>query len=230
MRNYVAAGGFISQSDSGRHFLPRASWNSDISLERWGYDRYQDQSSHPYSAITALVNIYSEARATSIPKATIAQPAAAGLTHVASLEFGGYAPLFTHRMTWRFMDYQRAFFVAPLIKGGIDFFPGHGVEDSLATGARLGVLRLAHSTRFNAPELQSYLDIVYGNSNNLLVDPQTNTTQRPHQVDFTGMLKVPETPFYLGFNTSAGPGAKQTGIFVGARVEFGRLLHPGIAR
>jgi hypothetical protein len=71
---------------------------------------------------------------------------------------------------------------------------------------------------------------VYGNSTNLVVDQLTERTQRLHQVDFTGMLKIPETPFYLGLNTAVGPGPKQTGIFVGARFEVGRLLHPASAQ
>lgn len=223
MRNYLAVGGYFGSSAGEMHFLPRVSISSDFSLARWGYDRYQDQSSHPYNPLTALVNVYEELRFTSIPKATVNQEGGSGITDVLSLEVGGYAPLFTHQMTWRYVDYERAFFVAPLVRGGIDYFPGHGSEDALAAGARLGVLRLAPSSRFNAPELQSYLDIVYGNSTNLFVDA-LERTHRLHQVGFNGMLKIPETPFYIGFNTTAGPGAKQTGIFLGARFEMSRLL------
>jgi hypothetical protein len=227
VHNYVAVGGFLSQIDGGWKLRPRASWNTDLNVARWGYRRYQDQSSQTYPWLTALINLYAEARTAFIPKATTAQPDGAGMTRMASLEFGGYAPLFTHGSTWRFWDYQRAAFMAPLIKGGVDYFSGLGAESSVAGGVRLGILRLARSTRFNAPDLQSYVDVVYGNNTSPVTDPQTNSMVRPRQVNVTGMLKIPETTFYLGFNSTAGPGVKQNGVFAGARVEFNSLFLHG---
>jgi hypothetical protein len=225
VHNYLAAGAYGSNVGGEPHAVPRASWTTDISLGRWGYEGYQDGAGRGHSMFTALANVYAEAGATSVPKATVTHPTGSGLASVGSLELGAYAPLFTRRTTWWFRNDQRAFFVSPLIKGGIDFLPGGDTNRVLAAGARVGVLRLAHSATFAAPDLQSYIDVVYGNNSNVIFNPQTNSVTQLHQVDCTGMLKIPETPFYLGFKATAGPGPKQTGVFAGVRIEFERLIH-----
>jgi hypothetical protein len=232
---YISGGIFWSRVAGEQHYLPHAAFDKDINLGRWGYDRYQERSDRPYPALTTLVNIFAEWRFTTIAKGTTT-PTGSGITNVQSLEFGGYAPLFVHRTTWTFLGQQRAAFIAPLIKGGVDFFPSFGAQSTFASGARLGVLKLLGTSSFIAPELQSYVDVVYGNSTNVLVNPhlngpvatatfiQANSLARLQQLDVTGMLKVPETPFYVGFNVTAGPGAKQTAIFTGLRVNLRRLI------
>jgi tetratricopeptide (TPR) repeat protein len=235
---YISGGIFWSRVSGEQHLLPRAAFDKDFNLGRWGYDRYHERAGRPYPAVTTLVNVFAEWRVTTIAKGTTGQTGGNGIANVQSLEFGGYAPLFTRRTTWRFLGDQRAFFVAPLIKGGVDFFPAVGAQSAFASGARLGVLRLLGATGFVPPELQSYVDVVYGNSRNVVLSPQlappvgppngptpqTSPVTRLQQLDVTGMVKVPETPFYVGFNATAGPGAKQTAIFAGLRVNLRRLI------
>src|SRR5262249_40203038 len=51
---YISGGIFWSRVAGQQHLLPRAAFDKDFNLGRWGYDRYHERADRPYPAVTAL--------------------------------------------------------------------------------------------------------------------------------------------------------------------------------
>ena len=74
-------------------------------------------------------------------------------------------------------------------------------------GTRLGFHRMSYSTDV-APELLSYFDVITGRFDNFDSPPTTSDASaamayhRPWRIAIEGILKIPMTPFVLGFSAN----------------------------
>jgi hypothetical protein len=158
----------------------------------------------------------------------------------ARLTVGAYFP-FTIT-SWTYNKTPNALFIAPLAKVGFDTPAGDLAQvQSTSTnsqtgattnttastvtavnqtsfynffgyGARIGHYGLTNS-RNEAPELISYLDVIFGPFSNLesLIIPETGLTTgqaakrtRLYRLALEGILKVPSTPMIIGFSANVG--------------------------
>lgn len=148
-----------------------------------------------------------------------------------------------------------ALFIAPLAKGGILTTTGQqtaeakqfGKDDVFnfySFGFMVGHLRL-HGTRTAtghfipntnvAPELISWLAITRGRWENFEVETPTGMKdamgndilwrQRPYRWEALGRLKIPETPFIVGFDGNFGKGPDDVRFLFGTRFDIGKILH-----
>jgi len=147
-----------------------------------------------------------------------------------------------------------ALFVAPLAKGGILTTTGQqtaeakqfGQDDIFnfySFGGMIGHFRLHgrggsqhfHPNRDVAPELISWLSITYGRWENFEVETPTGMKdatghdilwrQRPWRWEALGRLKIPETPFIIGFDGNFGKGPDDLRFIFGTRFDMGKILH-----
>ena len=137
--------------------------------------------------------------------------------------------------SWAYNNTHNALFLAPLAKVGFDTPAGDltqaqpsstaaGTTGSTVTavnptsfynfhgyGGRIGHYSLT-SSRNQAPELVSYLDVIFGPFSNLetLVTPKTAPPtatpfrKRMYRLALEGILKVPSTPLIVGFSANVG--------------------------
>jgi hypothetical protein len=110
-------------------------------------------------------------------------------------------------------------------------------------GAMLGHYRL--HTRINdngdyennpniAPELISWLTLTAGRWENFEIEVPTgdkdamgndiNVRQRPWRIEALGRLKIPETPFIVGFDGNFGKGRDDLRFLFGARFDVGKIM------
>ncbi len=135
--------------------------------------------------------------------------------------------------SWVYNKTPNAFFIAPLAKIGFDTPAGDLTQIQTSTtnstttnsvtavnpasfynfhgyGGRLGHYALT-SSRNEAPELISYLDVIFGPYSNLesLMTPEAGSANPPfrkrlYRLAFEGVLKVPSTPIIIGFSANVG--------------------------
>jgi hypothetical protein len=151
----------------------------------------------------------------------------------ARLEVGAYAPwILTH---WYYDKQPNALFFGPLLRAGFDTLTGSTAQtvssagsplnvnferfyNHYGAGLRIGHYGLTHSDN-KAPEILSYLDVVFGPYTNLqsyvclpnkgvvlpgsgcasgLLDSRTDL----YRMDLEGILKIPRTVMFVGFNAN----------------------------
>ena len=148
----------------------------------------------------------------------------------AVIQGGIFFPIEANSWKWSYHGDTNTFFVAPIIKGGFETVtnttqtttssPGNstttstlnaqGLYRNLSYGLRFGQYKLSNSWNI-APLLLSHLDFTVGKwssfdqcpSSGCGTDSQGNLTGliRPWLLGVEGDLKVPSTPFFVGFNT-----------------------------
>jgi hypothetical protein len=147
-----------------------------------------------------------------------------------------------------------ALFIAPLAKGGILTTTGQQTAEAkqfgkddvfnfFSYGIMIGHFRL-HGTHTGsefipnpdiAPELISWLAITRGRWENFEVETPTGMKdaagndilwrQRPYRWEALGRLKIPETPFIIGFDGNFGKGPDDVRFLFGTRFDIGKILH-----
>jgi hypothetical protein len=150
---------------------------------------------------------------------------------------------------------RNALFIAPLAKGGIVTVTGDretaeakqfGADDVFnfySFGAMLGHFRLhtretADGWDINpdvAPELISWLTISAGRWENFEIEVPSGqknamgedilVRRRPWRIEALGRLKIPETPFLIGFDGNFGKGPDDVRFLFGTRFDIGKILH-----
>jgi hypothetical protein len=192
------------------------------------------------------ISTFFQTRLTSIPVQTGTTGSSTGSTSssassggdlssqkTARLELGGYAPwILTH---WYYNKQPNALFFGPLVRAGFDTLTGSTSQtvssagspvnvnfdrfyNHYGAGLRIGHYGLTHSDN-KAPEILSYLDVVFGPYTNLqsyvclpnkgvalpgsgcgsgLLDSRTDL----YRLDLEGILKIPRTVMFVGFNAN----------------------------
>jgi len=183
----------------------------------------------------------------------------------ASFEAGVYAPFEIGR-AWQNESGSYSLFLAPSAKADFATLPDDqpttsqlpvtgNFFKSYSYGARLGVFQ-HYASSSAAPRLVSYVDIGVGRFGNfeayrdLTLDspaasslaPQEFLLVRPWRYSFDGLLKLPNSPFVLGFEANLGMGAWPAGrdangvlhpfaqpiddlrFLLGAQFDFSKLL------
>lgn len=177
----------------------------------------------------------------------------------AVVQGGLYLPMYANAWKWWYGGNQNEIFIAPIIKGGYQTLtdgtqsissPTPGVTTTTATLQNQNLfpfyaygIRLGHFTDYSswniAPELNSYLDLTIGRWNNFVQCQGgtcgVNTKQffQPTTLDFEGHLKVPKTPFELGFSTFSPINGKNLlgdlRFYFGMRLDMGCIMSKVIA-
>jgi len=159
---------------------------------------------------------------------------------------------------WFWQNAPNALFIAPIAKVGFitptgtTTTAGGGAQTLVnpsqfynfyGFGARVGHFKLSANSNA-APESLSYIDIVTGRFSNLdtlapILDKDGNRTSttypvRRWRIGIEGVLKIPASPFVLGFNANIGQklltpptvqGAKDDlRFFIGAKFDIGKLV------
>jgi hypothetical protein len=134
------------------------------------------------------------------------------LTSPKAAELQGGATIPIILTTWDFSRDKYGFSLGPIAKVG--FLTPVGSQDSTQAatpqsfytnfgfGARLGFHKLTNTPDI-APELESYIDVMCGRYSNFDFNPDpAQRYSRPWRFAFEGLLKVPTTPFFLGFSAN----------------------------
>lgn len=130
----------------------------------------------------------------------------------AALNAGASIPIVVS--TWKYLHQPYALTLGPLAKIGLDTPLSSGLVSGVAAnshqfytnfgfGGRISLYRMSYSTAV-APESIMYMDVVAGRYSNFDVSPTDPTLRyaRPYRFGFEGILKVPSTPFFLGFSAN----------------------------
>jgi hypothetical protein len=150
--------------------------------------------------------------------------------------------------TWKYQHQPYAMAVGPIAKIGLDTPLSSGLVSGVPAsnqefytnfgfGSRISLYKMSYSPSV-APENVMYFDVVSGRFSNFDVPPIDPTMRyaRPYRFGFEGLLKVPGTPFFLGFGANIhqnfGLGdsktvdnAKDTLQFLfGAKFDAGKLF------
>lgn len=204
----------------------------------------------PQAKSMFLLNTYFDARLTDIPisnsqtssnsssgssSTSTAGTASTGQFQGGYFEGGLYFPVVPKFAQWRFHGQTNGVFVAPMAKLGFQA----GDVSVAATdpekfdvfrfysfGARIGHFKLYDQPQSEAPQLLSYLDITGGVWDNFRIYPSgTNEVyRRPWRLDATARFKIPLTPLYVGGEVNVGPGPDDMRIFVGTRIDIGKVI------
>jgi hypothetical protein len=138
---------------------------------------------------------------------------------VARAAFGFYAPIVTTR--WTFDGKSHALFAAPIALAGFETPTTTRADrfySTSAAGFRLGHSRIPTSPS-SAPELISWLDVVYGK--------YTALDSHGGRLSIDGTLKAPGTPLTVGFSANLGRSGRARDdlrLFLGTRFDLGALL------
>lgn len=204
VRAYFTAGVVFSQEDARlSKETPFVAFNLD---KNW------------HSGTVVHLNSFFETRLTSIPVngQEASFPSSQKAAHVGG---GFYSPLLTTR--WDFAGQSHALFVAPLAVAGFDTPTSARVDrfyNRVGAGVRLGHFRVPSETG-KAPELLSWLDVVYGRFTSL--DPHCK------RLSIDGTLKAPGTPLVVGFSANIGRSGgvrDDLRLFLGTRFDLGALM------
>jgi hypothetical protein len=146
--------------------------------------------------------------------------------------------------TWNYGHQPYAFTFGPLAKVGFDTpltssltgtsvaAVSHEFYTNYGFGTRLALEKMSYSTNV-APDTIAYFDVVSGRFSNFDVP---NVLNRPWRFGFEGIMKVPNTPFILGFSANVhqnfGLGHSTTvdnakddlRFLFGAKFDAGKLL------
>jgi len=188
-----------------------------------------------------LFTSFFDARLTSVP-VTASAGADAVSTFVTSaksaeLQGGAYLPILVSHWNWQ--NVPNALFIAPIAKVGFITPTGPVMQpvnpsqfyNFYGFGARMGHFKMS-ANRDSAPESLSYIDVVVGRFSNLeTLDP---SRARRWRIEVEGVMKVPASPFVLGFdanigqNLSAAPAVQgvkdDLRFFVGAKFDIGKVV------
>ena len=204
---------------------------------KWRCDRNADAPNYDPSWYVQL-NTYFEARlqnAQSLAINNVSSTTLKDSDKVANFEFGIYAPFSSVKTSWKFDGQRQALFIAPLFKGGIETVPvttpvaGQVSLDSrdafkfLSGGVRLGHYRAFPNSHSVAPVLISWVDFTWGRWDRMLrgIYPPYSV---PMRFEATGRLKIPYSPFTIGFTANTGPGHDEFSLFGGTRFDLSRIL------
>jgi hypothetical protein len=177
----------------------------------------------------------------------------------AVVQGGLYLPMYLNAWKWWYDGNRNELFIAPIIKGGYQTLtqgtqsvssPTPGVTTTTATLSGQNLfpfyaygIRLGHFTNYSswniAPELNSYLDLTIGRWDNFTQCQggtcAVNTKQlfQPTTLDFEGHLKIPKTPFELGFSTFSPINGKSLigdlRFYFGLRLDVGCIMNKILA-
>ena len=204
VRAYFSAGVVFSRDNASfSKQTPYAGFNLD---KNWRSGR------------VLLINTFFETQLTSIPVGT-GVTGFAGSEKAARAAAGLYAPLLTTR--WTFNGQDHALFVAPLAVAGFETPTAAGADrfySSSGGGVRVGHFHMPAQAGA-APELVSWLDIVYGRFGSL--DPHRR------RLEVEGTLRAPGTPLVVGFSANlgaAGSARDDLRLFLGTRFDLGSLI------
>jgi hypothetical protein len=201
------------------------------------------------------VNTYLDARLTSVATQQQAtsgtSTSAQSLTQsqkAAAFKTGLYIP-FVLGNTWRSGSNRYSLFLAPLANAGFVTLTDDQPATSAATpitdrffkcysyGTRLGVFQ-HFSSSSAAPQIVSYIDMTVGRYGDFeafrTIAPLEFLSVRPWRYSFEGMLKLPHSPFVLGFDANIGTGVGIPHLFtpplddlrfiIGTQFDFSKFL------
>lgn len=171
-----------------------------------------------FSGGKLLVNTFFDTRLTSIPVA--GDNSSFAKSEKAAQAGGGvYLPYLTTQ--WTYGGQKHALFVAPLAEAGFQT-PTASRVDHFYTASGFGV-RLGHfrmpSDEGAAPELVSWLDVVYGKF--------TSFADSQRRLSVEGTLRAPGTPIVVGFSANIGRNGSvrdDLRLFIGTRFDLGALV------
>jgi hypothetical protein len=225
------------------------------------------------------INTFFEARLSSIPVSTVADPATddddggggnggnggndtddtndttdpldtfISSRKAALVQVGVYAPI--NVTAWKHERLTNTLFIAPIAKGGIQTITSNqtsaeatilgddDVFNFFSLGVRFGHYKYPRPRGFEteadlAPELISWLDITTGRWENFELQIPTGqndqsgnpikTRQRRWRYQAEGRLRIPETPFLVGFDGNFGDGPDDVRFGFGIRFDVGRII------
>lgn len=96
----------------------------------------------------------------------------------------------------------------------------------MAFGGRLGMFRLS-KVPSRAPEQVMTLDFTYGRYDNFFIQKYGDTTgavRFPWRFAMNSMLKIPQTPMFIGADLNKGVGPDDLRIYIAARTDLSALL------
>ncbi len=156
----------------------------------------------------------------------------------AELQGGAYLPILISHWNWQ--NAPNALFIAPIAKVGFITPTGSVTLEAVnpaqfysfyGFGARMGHFKLSANSD-SAPESMSYVDVVAGRFSNL--ETLAPLPVRRWRIEVEGAMKLPATPFVLGFDANIGQnllttqtvqGAKDDlRFFVGAKFDIGAMV------
>ncbi len=267
VRGYFAGGSLFS-FDNGSFSQPSIFMAFNLTKNwMWGgpYRRAGDVKQH-YKR--AMFETFFEARLTSLPVAACSTPTTIqGVSTIcastvdtfvssrkaATLAAGTVLPIIL--TTWNYQHQPYGLSLGPLATIGLDTPLSSSVQTgtmpanenqfytNFGFGTRIGVYKMSYSTDV-APESIMYFDAVSGRFSNFDVPPASPDLRynRPWRFGFEGIMKVPNTPFILGFSANihqnfglgnshtVGDGRDDLRFLFGAKFDAGKLLGkmPGI--
>ncbi len=156
----------------------------------------------------------------------------------AELQGGAYLPILDSHWTWQ--NAPNALFIAPIAKAGFITPTGSVTPEAVnpsqfynfyGFGARMGHFKLSANSD-SAPESMSYIDVMAGRFSNL--ETLAPLAVRRWRIEVEGVMKLPATPFVLGFDANIGQnlltpqtvqGAKDDlRFFIGAKFDVGAMI------
>jgi hypothetical protein len=199
-----------------------------------------------------LFTSYFDVQLTSVPvvASTGTDSVRAFLTSAKSAEIQGgfYIPILISHWNWQ--NAPNALFVAPVAKVGFITPTGPVTEQAVnpaqfynlyELGARMGHFKLSANSD-SAPEAMSYIDVVAGRFSNLDTlaavigtDGSTITWRtRRWRIGIEGVMKLPASPFVLGFDANVGQKLTTPAVaeeakddlrfFIGAKFDVGKMI------
>ena len=164
----------------------------------------------------------------------------------AQIQAGVYVPFFHGRTSWQFKGANNSWFFGPIFKmafqtitGGLTTgesarFGGDDLFNSFATGVRFGHYSFEPTASQDlSPELHSYLDITAGKWENFerCTTPAASAGSTPSltckkdiRLGAEGRLKIPATPFQVGFDLNTGEGRDDLRFLLGVKFDIGKLF------
>jgi hypothetical protein len=157
----------------------------------------------------------------------------------AVVQAGAYLPIYGRATSWRHQGAPNALFVAPVVRGGIqtltgddrtvegETLGGDDVFNFFSVGVGLGHYKLSDSID-RAPEIISYLHVTWGRYEGFEIVPDAvnapDVRERPWRTAIEGRLKIPETPFQIGFDANVGKGRDDVRFSFTTRFDIGELI------
>lgn len=196
------------------------------------------------------VNTFFDTRLTALPLVQTApatpaagmQPARLAEQFVASrkgalMQVGLYVPFYGPQTSWVYDGAVNTFFIAPLLRGGIQTINGADGEQTVnpdgepddvynykAAGFALGHQKLSGTTN-QTPEIISYIHFAWGKSEAFnYKKPGDATTTRPLRTLVEGRLKIPYTAMQIGFDANLGAGRDDVRFVFGTRFDIGEAI------
>jgi hypothetical protein len=203
---------------------------NDAGFRRWNVNTYLD---------ARLTSVATQQQATTGSSLTQSQKAAA-------FQAGIYVP-FVVANTWRNGSNRYSLFLGPFANAGFVTLTDQQPTTSVATpvtdsffksysyGTRLGVFQ-HFSSADAAPQIVSYVDMTVGRYGDFeafrAIAPLEFLSVRPWRYSFEGMLKLPQSPFVIGFDANIGMGALRgftqpsddLRFLIGAEFDFSKFL------